>query len=187
MCEYIPHARPGCRLPTRPGRRGGNHRAAKAGFGRPAKVRSKKPGNSINSTRPAKDSDACLIKFGEALPRIRKRAGFSGRSTKTRNTANNSGINWILSKTTGPSSWPSTSSGFCSRLRFGWDSRSNLVDFCPTANCLANVVFPAWRGPSRAVTGDRRTASFSLLDNVRARKCWYLTLNSRIGIPNIQG
>ncbi len=124
--------------------------------------RTSNPESSTNSTRPARVSETPRTMSGDALPSTRNRAGLRGRSTRTRSTPNSSGLAWISSRITSPRSAPRTSSGFCSRRRSGWDSRSNTAALRPSANARANVVLPHWRGPSRAVTGDRRTAVASL-------------------------
>jgi hypothetical protein len=49
-------------------------------------------------------------------------------------------------------------SGLWSLRRSGCDSRSKKAPWRPRAKRRARVVFPHWRGPSRAVTGDRPTA-----------------------------
>jgi hypothetical protein len=124
----------------------------------PSSLRSN-PLISMNSTRPASDSDVCLRRSGEALPRTRNRAGFGSRSTSTRSTGNRSGRRWISSSTTSPRAWPRMVIG-CSRLiTVDGSSRSRSVwSGHDPANARARVVLPHCRGPRSATTGLRRTA-----------------------------
>ena len=54
----------------------------------------------MNEIRPARVSLLCVRSDGEALPRMRKRAGMSGRSARTRRMGKSSGLRWISSRIT---------------------------------------------------------------------------------------
>ena len=73
------------------------------------------PWTSTNETRPASDSVTLFISHGEALPRIRNRAGNGRRSANTRSNGNSFGIRCASSSTTSPVNGANRVSGSCIR------------------------------------------------------------------------
>ncbi len=82
------------------------------------------PPNSTNSMRPARDSEDCLIKEGDALPRIKNFAGQFLRSDSTRKTGKISGRCCISSMITRPFNGSRNNCGFSSLARSAGDSMS---------------------------------------------------------------
>ncbi len=112
----------------------------------------------MNSIRPARVSELCRVRSGEALSRMRNLATRGWRSASTRKSGNSSGFRCISSMTTSPSNDPRTSEGFSSRRASVGSSRSKYSAFFPVAKCRANAVLPHCRGPSRAAIRLRRRA-----------------------------
>ncbi len=105
--------------------------------------RTVRPDNSTNSTRPAKLSDASPTRSGEALPRIRNRAGMTGLSTSTRRTGNRSGIRCASSIVINPLRPDKANIGSASRVASTGFSASNVHSGADLPTSRLRVVLPA--------------------------------------------
>ena len=112
-----------------------------------------KPPMIIVSSRPASDSDQRRTSSGEALPKIKNRAGNGGRPESTRKMGKSSGRRSISSMTTRPLKSRQAVMGSSSRSRLTGPSRSNQLSASGVTNSRASVVLPQRRGPMRATTG----------------------------------
>ena len=108
------------------------------------------------SSRPARVSDDCLSRSGEALPRMRNRAGSGWRSASTRSSGKRSGRRWISSMTTRPLSGRNAVSGSVEAGEARRVFRVEVVErIRRRRTARASVVLPHWRGPSSATTRRR--------------------------------
>ena len=82
---------PGQRIPFGTGRVGQRETATQPvpAQGLRAQIVKRNPSNGTVSSRPASVSDDCRSSSGEALPRIKNRAGRGRRSASTRRSGNN--------------------------------------------------------------------------------------------------
>jgi hypothetical protein len=137
---------------------------------------SEKPPSSWYAIRPARVSEDCLSRSGEALPSTRNRHGRSRRSASTRSVRNSSGRCCISSMMTSPRSAFSARRGSESRATSSSFSRSKYMTGPRrrSATSRASVDLPTCRAPSIPTTTFRRRS----LSNVSTSRTRAITAES---------